>query len=67
LTALYHLHQRCLVKFNEPKKIEFYFTKQQNADIDNNLKRYGKTSTGIRRVIIKMGDPGKVLRNPSII
>ena len=55
------------VKFNEPKKIEFCFTKQQNVDIDNNLKRYGKTPTGIGRVIIKMGDPGKVLRNPSII
>ena len=54
-------------KFNEPKKIEFCFTKQQNVDIDNNLKRYGKTPTGIGRVIIKMGDPGKVLRNPSII
>ena len=25
-------------KFNEPKKIEFCFTKQQNIDIDNNLK-----------------------------
>ena len=54
-------------KFNEPKKIEFRFTKQQNIDIDNNLKRYGKTPTGIGRVIIKMGDPGKVLRNPSMI
>jgi hypothetical protein len=55
------------VKFNKPKKIEFCFSKQQNADINDNLKRYGKTPTGIGRVIIKMGDPEKVLRNPSII
>ena len=55
------------VKFTKPKKIEFCFTKQQKLDIDNNLKRYGNTPTGIGRLIVKMGDPGKVLRNPSII
>jgi len=55
------------VKFKEPKKIQFSFTDQQNLDISSNLKRYGKTPVGLARVIVKMGDPGKILRNPSII
>jgi radical SAM superfamily enzyme YgiQ (UPF0313 family) len=56
-----------IVKFDKPKKIKFTLTKQQNYDIIENLKRYGKTPTGIGRTVVKMGHPNKILRAPSIL
>ena len=54
-------------KFSKPTKIEFQFTPQQNADIKDNLERFGDTPTGIGRIIVKMGMVSKILRQPRII
>ena len=53
-------------KFNSPTRIDFKFSKQQNTDISDNIKRFGNTPTGIGRIIVKMGMVSKVLRQPLV-
>jgi radical SAM superfamily enzyme YgiQ (UPF0313 family) len=53
-------------KFNSPTRVDFKFSKQQNIDISDNIKRFGNTPTGIGRIIVKMGMVSKVLRQPLV-
>ena len=54
------------LSFNSPTRVDFKFSKQQNIDISDNIRRFGNTPTGIGRIIVKMGMVSKVLRQPSV-
>lgn len=42
-------------KFKSITRVDFKFSKQQNIDISDNIKRFGNSPTGIGRIIVKMG------------
>ena len=53
-------------EFSQPTKITFNLTAQQDIYIKENLKRYGRSPTGIGRIVSNLVGLKEVLRQPLI-
>jgi radical SAM superfamily enzyme YgiQ (UPF0313 family) len=51
-------------RFDVPQEVEFGFTPEKHAEISHFVNRYGRTPSGIGRIVVNIGGMKKVFRTP---